>query len=54
MQGRRVSFGRASGRFFGKLLSGMTLLVGYVIAGFTERKQALHDIIANCIVVKMP
>ena len=54
MQGRRVSFGRASGRFFGKLISGMTLLVGYVMAGFTERKQALHDIIANCIVVKMP
>ena len=54
VQGKRVSFGRASGRFFGKLLSGMTFFVGYVLAGFTERKQALHDILASCIVVKMP
>jgi uncharacterized RDD family membrane protein YckC len=54
MQGKRVSFGRASGRFFGKIISGLTLFVGYVLAGFTERKQALHDILANCIVVKMP
>jgi len=54
MQGRRISFGRATGRFWGKLISGMTLLVGYAIAGFTERKQALHDIFANCLVVKMP
>jgi uncharacterized RDD family membrane protein YckC len=52
--GRRVSFGRASGRFFGKLLSGLTFLVGYVMAGFTEKKQALHDILSDCIVVKMP
>jgi uncharacterized RDD family membrane protein YckC len=53
-QGRRISFGRASGRFFGKVLSGMTFLLGYVMAGFTEKKQALHDILADCIVVKMP
>ncbi len=36
MHGKRISFGRASGRFFGKLVSGMTFLVGYVMAGFTE------------------
>lgn len=54
LQGRRLSFGRASGRYFGKLVSGMTFLAGYVMAGFTERKQALHDILAGCIVVKMP
>jgi uncharacterized RDD family membrane protein YckC len=54
VHGKRVSFGRASGRFFGKLISGMTFLVGYVMAGFTEKKQALHDIISDCIVVKMP
>jgi uncharacterized RDD family membrane protein YckC len=52
--GKRISFGRASVRSFGKLVSSMTFLVGYVMAGFTERKQALHDIIADCIVVKMP
>ena len=54
LQGRRISFGRASGRFFGKAISGMTFLVGYAMAGFTARKQALHDILAECLVVKMP
>jgi uncharacterized RDD family membrane protein YckC len=54
LQGRRVSFGRASGRFWGKFVSGMTFMVGYVMAGFTEKKQALHDILAGCLVVKMP
>ena len=54
LHGKRVSFGRASVRFIGKLLSGATFLVGYVMAAFTEKRQALHDIIADCIVVKMP
>jgi uncharacterized RDD family membrane protein YckC len=54
LNGHRLSFGRASGRFFGKLLSGMTFALGYLMAGFTEKKQALHDIISGCLVVKMP
>ena len=54
LRGRRLSFGRASGRFFGKILSNLTFLAGYVLAAFTERRQALHDILASCIVVKMP
>jgi uncharacterized RDD family membrane protein YckC len=53
-QGRRVTFGRASARFFGKLASGLTFFLGYAMAAFTARKQALHDIIADCLVVKMP
>jgi len=52
LNGNRVSFGRASGRFFGKIVSGFTLLIGYIMAGFTEKKQALHDMIAGCLVVK--
>ena len=53
MEGNRVSFGRASGRYFGKLISGkLTMGVGYVLAGFTERKQALHDMIASCLVLR--
>jgi uncharacterized RDD family membrane protein YckC len=52
LNGSRVSFGRASGRFFGKIVSGFTLLIGYIMAGFTEKKQALHDMIAGCLVVK--
>lgn len=51
--GKRISFGRASGRSFGKLVSGI-FLVGYVMAAFTQKQQALHDIFADCIVVKMP
>jgi len=51
-QGRRISFGRATGRHFGKIISGCLCLVGYIMAGFTERKQALHDMMAGCLVVR--
>ena len=51
MNGSRISFGRATGRYFGKILSGLTFTIGYIIAGFTEKKQALHDMIAGCLVV---
>ena len=50
--GHRISFARASGRFFGKFLSSLTLGIGYVMAGFTPNKQALHDRIARCLVLK--
>jgi uncharacterized RDD family membrane protein YckC len=52
LQGRRISFARASGRFFGKAISGFLLLAGYILAGFTEKKQALHDMLAGCLVLK--
>lgn len=52
IEGNRVSFGRATGRYFGKILSGMILSIGYIMAGFTEKKQALHDILASCYVIK--
>jgi uncharacterized RDD family membrane protein YckC len=53
MQGRRISFGRASGRFFAKLITGLIpLFLGYIMAGFTEKKQALHDMIASCLVLR--
>jgi len=52
MEGNRINFLRATGRYFGKIVSGMILLIGYMMAGFTEKKQALHDIMANCLVVK--
>jgi uncharacterized RDD family membrane protein YckC len=51
LQGNRISFGRATGRYFAKIISSLTLLVGYIMAGFTEKKQALHDIIAGCLVI---
>jgi uncharacterized RDD family membrane protein YckC len=51
MQGNRISFGRATGRYFGKIISSLTLTIGYIMAGFTQQKQALHDMIAGCLVV---
>jgi uncharacterized RDD family membrane protein YckC/DNA-directed RNA polymerase subunit RPC12/RpoP len=52
MNGQRVTFGRATGRFFGKIVSGLVCTIGYIIAGFTERKQALHDLMASTLVIK--
>ncbi len=51
VNGNRLTFGRASGRYFGKIISGIILYIGFIMAGFTEKKQALHDIIAGCLVV---
>jgi uncharacterized RDD family membrane protein YckC len=49
----RISFGRASGRFFAKIISGLIPLgIGYIMAGFTEKKQALHDMIVGCLVLR--
>jgi uncharacterized RDD family membrane protein YckC len=52
MNGNRIDFARASGRYFGKYLSIMTLMIGFIMAGFTEKKQALHDILAGCLVIR--
>lgn len=49
--GRRISIARAFGRYFAKILSGLILLIGYIMVGFTERKQGLHDMIAGTLVV---
>jgi len=51
LNGNRISFGRATGRYFAKIVSSLTFMIGYIIAGFTDRKQALHDMIAGCLVV---
>ncbi|HKW96990.1 MAG TPA: RDD family protein [Bryobacteraceae bacterium] len=51
MYGNRISFARANGRFFGKIVSGMIMNIGYLMAAFTEKKQALHDMLASCLVV---
>lgn len=52
MAGQRISFGRATGRFFGKIISGLILMIGYIMAGFTAQKQALHDMMAGCLVMR--
>jgi len=50
-QGRRISFARANGRYWSKILSGFFLCLGYIMAAFTAKKQALHDLIASTLVV---
>ncbi|MGD1948305.1 MAG: RDD family protein [Leptolyngbyaceae cyanobacterium] len=52
LDGQRISFGTATGRHFAKILSSLILMIGYIMAAFTEKKQALHDIMAGTVVVK--
>ena len=53
MAGNPVSFGRASGRFFARFITRLIPLeIGYILAGFTEKKQAIHDMIASCLVLR--
>ena len=52
LEGRRIGFGRATGRHFAKILSGLILGIGFLMVAFTERKQGLHDILAGALVVR--
>jgi uncharacterized RDD family membrane protein YckC len=52
LDGNKISFYRASGRFFAKLLSTFIVYIGYLMIGFTEKKQGLHDILTSCLVVR--
>lgn len=47
LEGRRINFARATGRYFGKII-----FIGFIMVVFTEKKQALHDIMAGCLVVR--
>jgi len=53
MAGQRVSFARSTGRHFGKIITNMVpVFIGYIMAGFTAKKQALHDMLAGCLVLR--
>ncbi|HYQ25402.1 RDD family protein [Stenotrophomonas sp.] len=49
--GERITLGRSIGRYFATLLSSILLCIGYLMAAFTDRKQALHDMICDTVVV---
>jgi uncharacterized RDD family membrane protein YckC len=51
-EGGPISYGRACGRFFAEILSGLILGIGYLMVAFDEEKRALHDRICNTRVVK--
>ncbi|MBX2913945.1 MAG: RDD family protein [Cyclobacteriaceae bacterium] len=52
LQGNKLDFVKALVRNLCKLISNFTILIGYIMAGFTEKKQALHDMIASTLVLK--
>lgn len=52
LQGERITFGNATGRYFAEILSALILLIGYLMVAFTERKQGLHDLLASTLVVR--
>ncbi len=50
--GNRIGFGRATGRFFAKILSSMFFCIGFIMVGLTDRKRGLHDMLAATLVMK--
>ena len=52
LDGRRIGWGRANARYFGRWLSGLPYCAGYLFPLFTAKKQALHDLMARCLVLK--
>ncbi|MCC3378826.1 RDD family protein [Paenibacillus farraposensis] len=48
---QKLSFGRASARYWSKLLSVIILFIGFIMTAFTAKKQALHDLIAGTYVI---
>ena len=52
INGQRLTFARATGRHFGKIVSALICWIGFIMAAFTQQKQALHDIMASTLVVR--
>jgi len=52
LNGNRITFWKATARYCSKGISTMLLFIGYIMAAFTEKKQALHDLAAGTLVVK--
>jgi uncharacterized RDD family membrane protein YckC len=51
LEGNKISFKQASLRYWAKLISFTILYIGFLMAGFTKKKQALHDMITNSLVI---
>lgn len=52
ISGNRITFVRANARYWSKFISGAIFAIGYIMAAFTEKHQALHDMIADTLVSK--
>lgn len=53
INGQRISFGKATGRHFGKILSALIICIGYLMVAFTDRNQGLHDKMAGTLVLHL-
>lgn len=53
LHGNRLDFARASGRYWGKILSGLIMDIGFIMVAFTDKKQGLHDMMAGTLVLDM-
>lgn len=52
LDGRRISFARATARYFAKFLSAFTLGIGFLLVALTPRKRGLHDLLAGTTVIR--
>ena len=53
LSGTKIDFGRASGRFFSRFVTNLIPLgMGFIAVAFTQRKQAVHDLISSCLVLR--
>jgi len=52
LDGGRISFGQGTGRYFGRILSAIILFIGYFMMLWDDKKQTLHDKMANTLVVE--
>ncbi len=52
MEGQRISFGQATGRYFGKIISALILGIGFLMMLWDDKKQTLHDKMAATLVIK--
>lgn len=53
LNGDRISFAKATGRYFGKIISTILFNFGFLMAAFTKKHQALHDMMTGCLVVNI-
>jgi uncharacterized RDD family membrane protein YckC len=48
--GDQISFGNAIGRYFAKIISALLLCIGFMMVGWDEKKQGIHDKLADTYV----
>jgi uncharacterized RDD family membrane protein YckC len=49
--GKQISFARATGRYFLKIISSIEFMLGYLIC-FSDQRQTIHDYLSQVLVVR--